>query len=149
MEGRGECPERPTSRIARLTTDQVSDHGDKVTLRLGREPVELPPPLDGLARQLVQRRHGRAVTAPTEEPAWLFHSIYPGQPIDPHRLGRRLKAIGISPRVTRNAALMDIASELPAYVFSRLLGFHQSTADNWDTEASGFGAEYAADLSRR
>ncbi len=32
---------------------------------------------------------------------------------------------------------------------SRLLGFHQSTADNWDRERGGFGAEYTADISRR
>ncbi len=44
---------------------------------------------------------------------------------------------------------MDIASELPPYVFSRLLGFHQSTGDNWDRERKRFGAEYAADLARR
>lgn len=44
---------------------------------------------------------------------------------------------------------MDIASELPPYVFSRLLGFHQSTGDNWDRERKGFSPEYAADLSFR
>jgi hypothetical protein len=44
---------------------------------------------------------------------------------------------------------MDIASELPAVVFSRLLGFHQNTGDNWTRERQGFGAAYAADLSRR
>lgn len=53
-------------------------------------------------------------------------------------LGRRLKALGIQPRLARNASRMDIASDLPAYVFSRLLGFSQSTADSWETEASGF-----------
>jgi hypothetical protein len=37
----------------------------------------------------------------------------------------------------------------PPVVFSRLLGFHQNTADDWQREAVGFGAEYAADLSRR
>ncbi|MGW1292933.1 hypothetical protein [Streptomyces sp. NPDC002533] len=44
---------------------------------------------------------------------------------------------------------MDIASELPAFVISRLLGFHQSTSDNWTRESQGFGADYAADLGRR
>ncbi|MFF3055001.1 hypothetical protein [Streptomyces sp. NPDC057909] len=44
---------------------------------------------------------------------------------------------------------MDIASELPAVVISRLLGFHQSTGDNWTRESQGFGADYAAELSRR
>ncbi|WP_432120811.1 hypothetical protein [Streptomyces sp. S1] len=44
---------------------------------------------------------------------------------------------------------MDIASELPAVVISRLLGLHQSTGDNWTRESQGFGSEYAADIIRR
>ncbi|MFI1769351.1 hypothetical protein ACH41H_46075 [Streptomyces sp. NPDC020800] len=44
---------------------------------------------------------------------------------------------------------MDIASEMPAVVISRLLGFHQPTGDNWTREAQGFSTEYAADLTRR
>ncbi|WP_189893274.1 hypothetical protein [Streptomyces xantholiticus] len=45
--------------------------------------------------------------------------------------------------------MIELASELPAFVVSRLPGFHQSTADNWQRDAQGFGPEYAADLSRR
>lgn len=59
----------------------------------------------------------------------MFHSTYAGQPIDPHTLGRRLKAIGVPHQLACHASLMDIASELPAVVISRLLGFHQSTGD--------------------
>ncbi|MFE7440091.1 hypothetical protein ACFU7X_06455 [Streptomyces chartreusis] len=40
----------------------------------------------------------------------------------------RLKMIGILSRVARNRSLMEIASELPVCVFSRLLRFYQSTA---------------------
>jgi hypothetical protein len=140
---------QPASRITLLTTEHVADDGDKVTLRLGRKPAELPAPLDDLIRQLARQRQGRAVTVPLDEPKWLFHGAYPGQPLAPHTLCHRLKAIGIRPRVARNTSLMEIASELPAYVFSRLLGFHQSTADNWDRERGGFSPEYAAEISRR
>ncbi|TXS19717.1 hypothetical protein EAO68_01835 [Streptomyces sp. wa22] len=140
---------QPVGRISRLTTEHVVDRGDTLALKLGRVPVEIPTPLDDLIRQLVERRSGRAATVPIEEPKWLFHSIYPGQPIDPHTLGRRLKAIGIPPQLARHASLMDIASELPAVVISRLLGFHQSTGDNWTRESQGFGADYAAEVGRR
>jgi hypothetical protein len=140
---------QPVGRISRLTTEHIVDRGDTLALKLGRIPAEIPAPLDDLIRQLVERRHGRAATVPLEEPKWLFHSIYPGQPIDPHTLGRRLKAIGVPPQLARHASLMDIASELPAVVISRLLGFHQSTGDNWTRESQGFGADYAADVSRR
>ncbi|WP_433892578.1 hypothetical protein [Streptomyces sp. CA-111067] len=140
---------QPVGRISRLTTEQILDRGDTLAVKLGSVPVETPAPLDDLLRQLVERRGGRAATVPLEEPKWLFHSIYPGQPINPNTLGRRLKAIGVPPRLARHASLMDIASELPAVVISRLLGFHQSTGDNWTRESQGFGADYAARLSRR
>ncbi|MCX4758790.1 hypothetical protein [Kitasatospora purpeofusca] len=140
---------QPVGRISRLTTEHIVDRGDTLALKLGRVPVEIPAPLDELIRQLAERRNGRAATVPLEEPKWLFHSTYPGQSIDPHTLGRRLKAIGVSPQLARHAALMDIASELPAVVISRLLGFHQTTGDNWAREGQGFGADYAAEVSRR
>ncbi|MDQ0939308.1 hypothetical protein [Streptomyces sp. V1I1] len=44
---------------------------------------------------------------------------------------------------------MDIASEPLSFVCGRLLGFHQNTGDNGQRERQGFGAEYAADLTRR
>lgn len=140
---------QPPSRITRLTTDHVLDTGDHVRLRLGREPVLVPAPLDDLLRELVTRRRGRSTIPPGREPTWLFHGIYPGRPMDPSSLSRRLRVIGVQPRQARNASLMDVASELPAYVFSRLFGYCQKTADNWNTEASGFGPDYAADLTRR
>ncbi|MGW7008269.1 hypothetical protein ACWGCW_37160 [Streptomyces sp. NPDC054933] len=140
---------QPVGRISRLTTEHIVDRGDTLALKLGRVPVEIPAPLDDLIRQLAKRRNGRAATVPLEEPKWLFHSIYPGQPMDPHTLGRRLKAIGVPPQLACHASLMDIASELPAFVISRLLGFHQSTGDNWTRESQGFGADYAAEVSRR
>ncbi|MFH8401523.1 hypothetical protein ACH4E9_29360 [Streptomyces anulatus] len=132
---------QPVGRTSRLTTEHVVDRGDMLALKLGRVPVEIPAPLDDLIRQLVERRNGRAATIPLEEPKWLFHSSYPGQPIDLHILGRRLKAIGVPPQLARHASLMDIGSELPAVVISRLLGFHQSTGENWTRESQGFGAD--------
>ncbi|MFE0055355.1 hypothetical protein [Streptomyces sp. NPDC059003] len=140
---------QPTSRIAQLTTHQVTDQGDLVALQLGREPVILPPPLDGFIRHLVGRRQGRAVTTPLDESPWLFPGAYPGQPLTSYSLAARLKALGIRCQVARRSALIEIASELPAYVISRLLGFHQHTADQWQRDNQGYGAAYAAELTRR
>jgi hypothetical protein len=39
---------------------------------------------------------------------------------------------------------MDLAAELPAFVFSRLLGFCEQTAANWMAESGGDEARYAA-----
>lgn len=42
---------------------------------------------------------------------------------------------------------MDLAAELPAFVFSRLLGFSERTAANWMAESGGDDARYAAHRS--
>jgi hypothetical protein len=68
---------------------------------------------------------------------------------DAWRASRRRCAIGVPPQLARHASLMDIASELPAFVISRLLGFHQSTGDNRTRESQGFRGDYAAEVSRR
>ncbi|GAA2013223.1 hypothetical protein GCM10009839_04860 [Catenulispora yoronensis] len=64
-------------------------------------------------------------------------------------LTTRLRKLGISNRDIRNSALIDIASDMPPVVFSKLLGLRQNTADNWHREAEGFGAEYAASLNHQ
>ncbi|MFJ8825488.1 hypothetical protein ACIREE_27405 [Streptomyces sp. NPDC102467] len=68
--------------------------------------------------------------------------------MEPVSLSRRLKALGIRPRPTRNASLMDLAAELPAFVFSRLLGFCEQTAADWMSEHGGDEARYAARRAR-
>ncbi|MFE5734835.1 hypothetical protein ACFQ7A_28490, partial [Streptomyces sp. NPDC056528] len=105
-------------RISRLTTEHIVGRGDTLALKLGRVSAEIPAPLDDLIRQLVEGRNGCAATVPLEEPKWLLHSAYPGQPIDPHTLGRRLKTIGVPSQPAYHASLMDIASELPAVFIS-------------------------------
>jgi len=49
---------QPLARIARLTRDQITCIPSRVRLLLGTTPLELPAPLDELARQLLSRRRG-------------------------------------------------------------------------------------------
>ncbi|MBE1579455.1 hypothetical protein SAMN05216266_14019 [Amycolatopsis marina] len=44
---------------------------------------------------------------------------------------------------------MDLASQLPPVVLSKLLGIHINTATYWAHQANRSGAAYAADLARR
>ncbi|MET9607221.1 hypothetical protein ABZZ17_19395 [Streptomyces sp. NPDC006512] len=48
----------------------------------------------------------------------------------------------------RNTALVELASELPAVVVSRLLGIHQNTADTWERIA-GRANSYTAEVANR
>ncbi|WP_406100646.1 hypothetical protein OG698_00195 [Streptomyces sp. NBC_01003] len=114
---------QPVSRIASLSCQDVVPSDDGATLALGPVPLELPPPLDTLALELAQPRPqsgalGRASTQ------WLFPGRMPGRPISVGQLGRHMTALGIRVKPARNTALMTLAAELPAVVFSRLLGLH-------------------------
>ncbi|MFE4369741.1 hypothetical protein ACFRMN_16215 [Streptomyces sp. NPDC056835] len=64
------------------------------------------------------------------------------------QLIRRLQVLGVRPRMARNAAPVELASELPAVVVSRLLGIHRNTADTWK-RLVGQGNTYAAEVASR
>jgi hypothetical protein len=46
--------------ITKLTTSDISDDGTTVAITLGKAPLVLPPPLDGLVRELAGTRRGHA-----------------------------------------------------------------------------------------
>lgn len=122
---------------------------DRVLLRLGREPIQLPEPLDGLARHLIATRRGHATIGDHGASPRLFSGGRPGQPISPYSLTVRLHKIGIQPGPARSAALFQLATKLPAAVLARMLGIHIGVAVQWQKISSGDWAAYAADISRR
>jgi hypothetical protein len=140
---------QPVARIARLTRDQITHTPARVQLLLGTVPLDLPAPLDELIRQLLDRRHGRAVVGRTNDHPWVFPGGAPAQPISTAQLKVRLASLGIHGRSGRNTALMDLAAKLPPVALARLLGIHISTAGAWAERAGGSPAAYAAWVSRR
>ncbi|MFJ2198499.1 hypothetical protein [Streptomyces violaceusniger] len=50
--------------------------------------------------------------------------------------------------MARNTAFVELASELPAVMVSRLLGVHQNTADAWKC-VGGQDNAYAAEVASR
>lgn len=140
---------QPISRIAQLTTHQVNDTPDGMTLALGVEPLSVPEPLAVLIRELVRTRRGYAALGHTDAHAWLFPGARASRPMSAQHLGTRLNRIGVRGRAGRNSALMDLASELPAVVLSNLLGIHVETATAWATEAGNTRPDYAAEIARR
>ena len=112
-------------------------------------PLDLPAPLDELARQLLDRRHGHAAVGRTSDHPWLFPGGAPAQPISASRLSARLASLGIHSRSGRNTALMDLAATIPPAALARLLGIHITTAGNWAERTAGSQAAYAAQISRR
>ena len=140
---------QPLSRIAAMTTSQVTRHDDQTLIRLGRHDVPVPGPLAGAALQLIKdSRSYRGVGSPPAT-TWLFPGHLPGRPITPDTLGERLRALGIYAQTGRRAALLDLAAQLPAAVLADLLGLHHNTAARWMHQAGGDWTRYAAELARR
>lgn len=127
------------SRVVRLRWGQVTIDGG-VSLRLGSDDIRLPPRLDELVAEL--RAHtGHAAVLHGD---WLFPGGTPGRPLTVEQLRKRLAGLGIVLRPTRQAALLQLASDLPAPVLSDLLGLHPNTAVEWVRTARGDWAAYAA-----
>jgi hypothetical protein len=140
---------QPASRITTLTVDRVDTAGSGTLLKLGSSPVRLPPPLDQLVTELVERRVGHTATGRTATNRWLFPGAAPGTPLSSAGLGARLRRLGIPVRLSRNTALMDLAGQLPAAVLSRLLGLHLDTATTCTIEAGNTRQRYAAATAAR
>jgi len=139
---------QPLSRIAVITTSKVTRQEDTVLIRLGRHDMPVPGPLADATLQLIHDgRSHRGIGSPPET-TWLFPGHLPGRPITPARLGERLRAIGIYAQTGRRAALLDLASQLPAAVLAGLLGLHETTAAKWMHQAGGDWSRYAAELAR-
>jgi len=137
------------SAIAELTIDHVQLTDQQVWLRLGREPILIPVPLDRLVRDLVQTRAGHAAVAGHHESPWLFPGGQPGRHLSAFRKAERLRQLGIQASRARSAALFQLAGDLPAAVLARTLGIHISVAAAWQRASSGDWLAYAAEISRR
>jgi hypothetical protein len=138
---------QPLSRIAVMTTSQVTRRQGETLIRLGRHDVPVPGPLADALRQLISG--GRSYRGVGSPPAttWLFPGHLPGRPITPDTLGERQRALGIYAQAGRRAALLDLAAQLPAAVLADLLGLHENTAARWMHQAGGDWSRYAAELA--
>lgn len=135
------------STIAALTIDDTFVQPDGTYLRLGSEPVLLIPALAALIEQLpVDKPFGAAHTLADER--WLFPGKNAGQHQHPKSLMLRLNALGITTRLSRNTAMLHLASTVPPAVFASLVGISIGAATRWAEHAGGNWTTYAADRRR-
>lgn len=139
---------QPAARLVTLKVADVTITDDAVQLTLGAVPLTVPSPVDRLLADLVQQRRGYAAVTVGTNP-WLFPGGRSGGHLSANQVGLRLKRIGISPRIARNTALIDLAGELPAVVLAKLLGFSIKRAVTWSEEAGNTRPRYAAEVARR
>lgn len=135
-------------RITRLTTEHILVTQPGVQLLLGEQPIAVPSALGELLMELLHDRRDATATG-TDDRTWLYPARRLGQPLAPRDLLRRLHVLGISPTLGRNTALMEMASEMPAAVITRLLGISLNRATHWTQDAGHTRPGYGAELARR
>lgn len=132
--------------IAQLTIEDVKESNGEVFVRLGREAVWMPEPLGEFLRQLPWRRQ-IGISGKLKQSEWLFPGRQAGRHQHPDYLRMRLAGIGIACIPARNAALIHLATEVPAAVIADMLGLHPGTATRWVELAGAKWTGYAADRS--
>jgi hypothetical protein len=136
--------------ISRLRAERVEATAQRVRIRLGREPIVLPPPLDGIARQaLASRQTSKRAIGAGKASLWLFPGERAGQPMSAGHLADRLRLVGVEPKPDRQTAMFGLAAEVPAALLSRLLGISTDVAVTWQRAAAGSWLGYAAAVGRR
>lgn len=133
---------QPLSRIATLSRNDIVAIDDRVQLRLGPDPLDLPEPLSSLILTLpVTRRHSTAQQLPNP---WLFTGGHAGKHIRAESLGIRLSRIGVEPRRMRLAAAEQLTREVPPAMLAGVLGLRISTAVQHASRSGGNWTNYAA-----
>jgi hypothetical protein len=134
---------QPLARICRMRAAQVREQADgRLTVTFDTFPVELPEPLDQLVREHLTRR-GQASYASRPD-HWLFPGGTPGKHLATENIRRQLVERGIQPLTARNAAMFQLAAEIPTPILADVLGVAANTAARWAALASRDWSQYTA-----
>jgi hypothetical protein len=135
----------PISRTVQLKATQLSQANGNTYLAFGQHPVLLPPVLAQLIHDLHATATPTAVLGGRGSPTnWLFPGQVPGRHMSVNGLVRQLNHHDIQARISRSAALINLAADLPAAVLADLLGMHINTAVRWAHRATRDWASYLA-----
>jgi len=134
---------QPLTRIVRLTTDHVTHADDRIAVRFGNDDLVLPEPLGQLTLALHDRRGHAALGNQTRQ--WLFAGGAPGRHVTANSLWVRLNGVGVVLRAARNAAMLQLAAEIPAPILADLLNLHPIIATRWVKAARGDWASYVGE----
>ena len=136
---------QPLTRVTRIRVEHIDRHDEHTSIKLGRDKLTLPAPIDQLVEQLADAPEGSTFHDPNGG-GWLFPGQVAGAPITAERLRRRLiQQLGPLPiRPGRHSAITALLRTTPAPVLADLLGFSQNRAHRWARLAGLDYANYVA-----
>ncbi|WP_330230295.1 hypothetical protein OHA40_30625 [Nocardia sp. NBC_00508] len=138
---------QPFTVITRLTVAHIEVRDTGTYVLLGESPLLVPGRLATLIRDHLGSRGSYAVVGRRVDSPWLFPGTHPDRHLSAAQLGRRLRRIGVYSAPGRRAALLDLATQVPAAVIARTLGISARVASGWTSD--GGWAAYAAEVQRR
>lgn len=128
---------QPTSRLVRLSIDDVILDGSHVALRLGNPPAPVPEPFAAvLLSYLSQRTCPQTMANPDSR--WLFPGRRPGQPMHENTLRIQMRQLGVC-GAGRHAAIRHLVLQAPPPVVAKALGYHHKTTTQLAAEGGGTG----------
>lgn len=134
---------QPLARTCRMQAEQITVHHDgTVTLTFDTFPIELPKPLDQLLRRHLATR-GQASYASRPD-RWLFPGGHPGKHLATENIRSQLVQRGIQPGTARNAAMYQLAAEIPTPILAEMLALNPNTAARWAALAARDWSHYTA-----
>lgn len=131
---------QPLMDICAMTTNQITLTDDaRVLVTFDATPVQMPPILDALIRQHLDRPGVPSIAS--GDHGWLFPGRNPGRHLATENFRKELVDHGIHPARSRHAALFSLAGALPAPV---LIGIADTTATRWAALAARDWSSYIA-----
>ncbi|MEU4119044.1 hypothetical protein AB0F71_31685 [Kitasatospora sp. NPDC028055] len=136
------------TRIVKLTTEHIADHGAALTIRLGEPPMPVPEPVASLIRDYLNTDHPRQPYASARSRRWLFPGRQAGEPMTARALQTILREAGIAPGVGRAEALRRFVEHTPPPVAAKALGYTDFTTEQAATDIGATWSRYAAERWR-
>jgi len=120
------------ARVRRLrSVDIQCSEGGDVFLKVGRQPLLIPPRIASILQLLATSPRRRSLL-PIDGQSWLFPGLVPGEPLSSQAIGDLLQRhLGVRGNAGRHGALIALAAELPSPVLADLLGLTVKTAQKW------------------
>lgn len=137
------------ARTVQLRAEHITVTEESVLVRLGTAPLVLPAELAPAAEGATRNRTAPRMFVESIEQEWLFPGARAGQHMAPDTLNKKLRALGIPPRLARASALIALTQELPPVVLSRLTGLEISSAIAWSNAVAANNSSYAATVLDR
>lgn len=133
---------QPFPILTHLTLQDIRT-ATTTAIRFADDYIDVPPPFDQLLAEQVANRAGTN-TATNGDTAWLFPGQRPGLPLAEASLQNKVRALGISLRHAKAAALADLVTACPPPIVARTLGYTNTTTNRHAAAAGTTWQRYAA-----